>query len=324
MLSNRIRATVPSDDWIPFLYQGLWVLPEFPEPDPIPVVKDVAYKPLTAIDYGIIRTYGMIGEWYEIPTSVPDIPTFPISIEDIEYGIIRTLGMIGEWYEIPEHEREDTPYVPFPWEIEVVPTLTVHLRFEGANLSNEPWDSVSDSKIGTINGIGYNSGLANPLGGNFVGSSSVLAQQRSYTPTTPLPFKTISLWARQYPHGGMGLSLVNNAIVQQGTVQNPPNVWVGAIDTGLVAGAYNLIPYWRHYVFTEGSDKDHHYAWVNGVRSASEVLTNWDGEIYMFGNYPSSTFSMYYHDNVQIYDGVLSDDDIAILAAATDDTTIIE
>ena len=107
----RLAGGLASEE---LLYMGLWMVADQSEPDAIPEEEtDVVYYPhLTTFDGGIVRTFGMIGEWYaDAPIARKEPAALsPSSLGDAVGGIVRIFGMIGEWYTVLPHQYYRTPY----------------------------------------------------------------------------------------------------------------------------------------------------------------------------------------------------------------------
>ena len=106
MLARRMMMVAPlgGDPTIgtALLYKGLWILPNYVEPDPIELPtrpETVTNTFFSDISMGTIRTFGEIGEWYdETQLERTNYYNNPNLVGNISLGTIRTFGDIGEWY----------------------------------------------------------------------------------------------------------------------------------------------------------------------------------------------------------------------------------
>jgi hypothetical protein len=100
-------------------------------------------------------------------------------------------------------------------------------------------------------------------------------------------------------------ALGNNIYGWDGSALNNSNLTVGNTN-------------YHSFGITEGSDANHHWFWLDGVKSSSEIETNLNGELQNFGR--GDGYALQENvtiDNIQWYDRIPTNDEIAYLVAAT-------
>lgn len=96
-----------------------------------------------------------------------------------------------------------------------------------------------------------------------------------------------------------------------------------AVYTNLVITDTN----WHHIFLLEGSDANHHWVFLDGVKCSAELLSNFNtGSLSYYFSYKylnNTTYSNPRLDNIQVYDRIVTDAEVAFLAAATSQFTTL-
>jgi len=80
---------------------------------------------------------------------------------------------------------------------------------------------------------------------------------------------------------------------------------------------------WHHLVMVEGSDNDHHWIYLDGVKSSTEIETDFGGIIDVFGTYvETADVGVGGIDNIQVYDDALSNYEVEQLYVAADQSAL--
>jgi hypothetical protein len=137
-------------------------------------------------------------------------------------------------------------------------------------------------------------------------------------------FKAISMWIRRINLVNYGVFASNAAGTGLVAIKNSSNGnWLyfynGTVgpNTSLPISDTN----WHHVMLVEGSTPNYHWLWLDGVKDTSERLSNLAGVIkYLSRPNNAAGQENVELDNVQWYDRIPTDEEIAYLAAATAQT----
>lgn len=202
--------------------------------------------------------------------------------------------------------------------------LTHHWTFENVN-GNIVRNQVLTGEPATMTNIDIDGGGKWSNCMFTTGTSST----RTLEPPIPIHFKSVSYWHRHNGDlsgdccvgvNGIGGTFGANSVALMRSSFSY-EIYVNNIQSGFYVSDTN----WHHIVLVEGSDPNHHWLWVDGVKSATEITTNFSGLIRGFGNYGTSTaWSVGGIDNIQIYRSKLTAEQIQELYLALDEDFTVD
>ncbi|MGV0961854.1 MAG: hypothetical protein ACOYB1_18670 [Limnohabitans sp.] len=140
-------------------------------------------------------------------------------------------------------------------------------------------------------------------------------------------FKAISLWimrADTTKYSVFGCTSAGNKLFVIQTAATGNRLYFyngsGAVNSDLTITDNN----WHQVWIIEGSDNNHHWFWLDGVKDTAERLSNLAGVLKFHSrpNFASGQENCGL-DNIQWYDRIPSDDEIAYLAAATSQSSTL-
>jgi len=196
------------------------------------------------------------------------------------------------------------------------------------------WTFDNVSGVNVYDDVGMNDGVLTNITVNASGKfddcvyTTGVSASRYMLLTSNASFKSASFWGKRVvdstndmssmllaPSASLGLK----ALVAGRTLSYSDAILINNTDSGHVVSD----SLWHHYVITEGSSNNHHWVWVDGVKSATEFLSNFGGLIWGVGIAGVSTsWSVGGIDNLQIYNHVLSTLEVAELFAKSDQTSV--
>ena len=193
-----------------------------------------------------------------------------------------------------------------------------HYTFDNVNTGTL---TINDEISGGTN-LAYTSGKTFPLGwdGNCLSGGSTSYNAHS---AAPIPFKTIHLWFKRPT-----TTNYTNILSKTSSLL----ILVEAGGTGRLyffnaGGQYSNLTLtdtteWHSLCIVQGSDNNHHWLWLDGVKGSTEINSNWAGVFQYIGRPDTASGQeQAFIDNIQIYDKILSNEEILSLFNATLQTT---
>lgn len=130
------------------------------------------------------------------------------------------------------------------------------------------------------------------------------------------PFKSISLWIKRNLSGVSEILSSSNTEYETLEFWAQPELVFKQHLTWQYSGLTITDVAWHHICIVEGSDPQHHYIYLDTVRSSNELFSDFQDFRYLARNYVSI-------DAVQVYDRILTQEEVTYLYNAISDLTTL-